>query len=82
MQYDRAGAVEPARLVTINLATLPGFARPGLPDERRIRRIDTYAFDRAVELQHHGAAWHGIAERDEERVARDRYRRERGERCT
>jgi len=80
VQHDSPGAVEAAGLVAVDFAALPRFTRPRLPDQWRIGGVDADALDRAVELQHYCAAGHAFTERDQERVTRNRHRRERGKR--
>ena len=58
VDHDVAGPVEPARRVTFDVAPTPVVARPRLPHQRRVDRVDADALDLTVEPQasRHSAA--------------------------
>ncbi len=77
---DRSIAVQPAGGVFTDFTCVPCGAVERFPLQRRIVGIDADAFDGAVELQAHRALRHGVAQTDQQRVARVRRAAERSKR--
>lgn len=69
VEHDVAGPVETTGAVAVDLAGLPAVLGPGLPDQRRLARVDTDAVDAAVEFERERAVRDGGAEADEHAVA-------------
>ncbi len=70
---DVTRLVQPAGVVLVEIAFGPAGAGPGLPDQRRVARIDADAGDAAVQPDVHGAGRDRFAETDQQRVARAWY---------
>ena len=67
---DVAVPVQAPGRVAVQVAGFPGGARPGFPGERRPGRIHAHTLDRAGEAKAQRVGRGGVAETDEEEVAR------------
>ncbi len=73
VDHDVAVAVEAAGGVRVELARLPVVARPRLPGERRVGRVDADAVDVGLEPQADRVRGHGLRQPDVQRVAGRRH---------
>ena len=68
VHHHVTGLVEPAGLVTIDVARRPDRAVPCLPGQRRVAGIDPDPGHPTVQPEHHSAGRHGVREPDHQGV--------------